>query len=193
MRVLPSLALVAMLAAGAAPAHSTNLITNPDFSGASASACISGWSKAGGGWNCDGGGNTGNALADTGASSWISVGDSNVGLSQTFLDVAGTTYAVSAWVVGDQSNGYLAIDGTPLATFGNAQATTNLPWTELTGSFVGTGSDTIKLFVGNDPGTASFTAVSVDLPPIVPEPASFAVLGLGLVGLAALRRRAVTV
>ena len=65
------------------------------------------------------------------------------------------------------------------------------PYTNITRTVVATGSDTLTLSERNDPNYLGLDDVSVlpTGPASVPEPASVAILGAALAGLAVIRRR----
>ena len=104
-------------------------------------------------------------------------------LSQTFSDTAGAQYDVS-FALG--SDGGTPNDfGVTVGGFTYGPVYDIPPtggYTLITGTFVGSGSDTITLSFRNDPGYLALDAVSVST--AVPEPSTWAMMGLGFAGLA---------
>jgi PEP-CTERM motif len=144
--------------------------------------------------------NTGSGAFDGNA--YLSIGNDDGNpepdLSQTFSDVAGTTYFGSIYVdyggagTGD-TNPYFDVwvDGTPLVTLTNLAPGV---WTDYTFSFTGTGSDTLTLGGNTTPVEWFVDDVSVtgQAASVTPEPSSFLLLATGLAGFAGAIRRKLT-
>lgn len=108
-------------------------------------------------------------------------------LSQTFATTPGTTYVLRfsfLWDGGTPADFTASIDGNPLFTRVDPPALSS--FRTAARLFTATGASTTLSFAfRDDPGFMMLDAVSVS----IPEPASAALLGLGLAGLALTKRR----
>jgi PEP-CTERM motif len=101
----------------------------------------------------------------------------------------GQTYNFAAWIFSDDAPSP-SMSGTIGATT-LFSATTTGSWAEVTGSFIAD-SASMTLTISQTSccyGAIDDVSIVAAPPPPVPEPASAALLGLGLAGLAGLRRR----
>ena len=179
------LAVVLAFAANAAFAGS---ITNGDF----ASGNLSGWTTNGGSVNV--GTNSLGNFADLYAGLGTGV---NTILSQTvFLDAGDVLSGSAQFFAHDylpfNDNAFVSINGvdvfaSSVAAVGNygTSALTSFSWTALT-----TGDYVINAGVANQLDNGMPSELQVSNFGVVPEPASIALMGLGFVGMAFLRRKA---
>jgi hypothetical protein len=179
MKIMFSGAAFAAAMALACPASaSTNLLVNGSFE----TGDFTGWTLSG---------NTGYLGVVTSFSGVLpengsyevyagSIG-SDVGISQTFSDTAGTTYTASGYVYGfggTPSDFGMQIDGTSYIYVNPYPAS---GWTQYSFTFTGTGSDTFTIVNRNDPSYQLLDNFSVSS--AVPEPSTWAMLLLGFAGL----------
>lgn len=127
-------------------------------------------------------------------------GSSLGGISQTFDTLAGVTYTVTFALSKNPGAAVATLDvsatGNNAASylFNAGNSSPNMLWSDRTYSFTATGTTTTLTFLSTTSGTP-FAGPALDnvriaaAPAGVPEPAAFGVLGLGILGLAAGRRR----
>src|SRR5262249_52261074 len=128
---------------------------------------------------------------------FFSIGSTS-GISQTFTDTPGVTYYFSIWYYsfgGSPSSQLIQVDNNIYDDQNPVAATSS--YTEITGTFIGTGSDTVTITERNDPAAQLIDNVFVGTSPqTVPEPSTWALMlvGFGLLGGAGYwRRRSVAV
>lgn len=188
--VLSLLAAAALLLAVSGVASAAPLpINNPGFE----TGNFTGWNQ----WGDYAAGNFMDS-DDPHTGSWdaeFEASDAESGITQDFDTVIGATYTISFWLNGGQA-GDTSGDQIISMSFGSGEETlTDQPyavWTPY--SFTGTATaavTTLSLGFQNNPAHYYLDDVSVDGPlgPTTPEPAAFALGGLGLLGLGLLRRR----
>ena len=173
--------LTALLLLAATNAHA-NLITNGGFE----TGDFTGWTQGG---NTGHTGVTGGSYAHSGSSgAFLGPIGSDGFISQTISTVAGQAYDLTFWLHNDGGtpNDFSAlVDGTSLFSLVNAGA---LAYAQNTVGFTATGaSTTIQFNLRQDPAWWGLDDISVQSS--VPEPASLALLGLGLAGMGIARRR----
>jgi hypothetical protein len=205
----PALALVAALGLTATQAAAANLITNGGFEDGATTSTMDGNTNTGvpDGW-------TPNAafdlepsfnhqqlgFANSGSYS-LSIGNYDyealAALSQTFSDVVGATYTGTFYAFDGGANGdsgaFLdaSIDGTTLKALDDTVAS----YTKETFTFTGTGSDTFTIAAQTNPSEWFVDDVSIQGAGAVPEPASWAMmlLGVGAIGTLLRSRRSAAV
>jgi len=172
-----TMAALTVLSLSAINAHA-DLITNGGFE----TGDFTGWTQGG---NLGFTGVSGSLYAHTGSyGAQLGPVGSDGTLSQTFATVAGKTYGLAYWM---ESDGGTPNDFSASINSTTLFSATNIPaqaYTQYAFYFVGTGSDTLTFSFRDDPGFLGLDDVSV-----IPEPASLALLGIGLAGLGLSRRR----
>jgi hypothetical protein len=178
--------LLSALLVLALPLCAGNILINPGFE----TGDFTGWTTSGnfeftyvvsGGFYAYTGAQAGDYYAVMGP-----VGSDGI-LSQSFADIAGETYNFSFWInaIGDQYSDFAAYwNAVPLVSL--SDPTTDGAWTQIgTGllSFTqtGSGNDTISFHFRDDPAFIALDSVSVDRSGNAPEPATFLLVGAGLI------------
>lgn len=134
----------------------------------------------------------------------------NSAMSQTLATVAGQTYTLSFWysnraqsdlynnsgswpgtVIPDWTNGlaYNVGAGWVDTTTPAANTTPDNQWIHVTTTFVATGATTLSFAATGASDTFGSALDNISVTTAVPEPATAALMGLGLLGLVATRRR----
>jgi hypothetical protein len=175
-------ASVAFVCSIGASSASTNLLTNGSFE----TGNFTGWTQFG---------NTGGTsvrgkfigIAPENGSFQAAFGPhgSTGGISQTFTDNPGETYDFSIWYYsfgGSPSSQLIQVDSNIYFNQNPVAATS--AYTEITGTFVGTGSDTVRITEQNNPSFQLIDNAFVGASPqTVPEPSTWAMMLLGFAGL----------
>jgi choice-of-anchor C domain-containing protein len=129
------------------------------------------------------------------------------GVEQTIATTAGTSYTVSFWIGNTYDpNGIFGttstvdvlmggLSGSLLGAFTNSSTTPGtLVWQQFTTSFTASGSSTTLDFLNADPANDNSNGLDnvsvVANGSSVPEPGTLSLLGIGILGLGLLRRRA---
>jgi hypothetical protein len=102
-------------------------------------------------------------------------------LSQTFSDSVGQKYEVTGWVASDGGSPSHYSVGIDSNTFASANPASQIGWTEVSTTFIGTGSDTLNIVSNNDQNYNYFDNFNVSA---VPEPSTWAMMLIGFSGLA---------
>ncbi len=187
------LSLATMAALGMGAAHA-NIVTNGDFENGT-----TGWSMTMGLGNSWGVGASTAALTGCVGHACVSTLGSGAFFQQNLATTAGQTYNLSFFVgenAGATSELSVFWNGSLIADILNPanntlDFNTNPGMIEFTfNNLLATGSSTsLEIHGRQDPAGISFDNVSVVAANNVPEPASLALVGLGLAGLGAARRR----
>ncbi len=110
-------------------------------------------------------------------------------LSQGFADRAGQTLQISFWLESDgglQNDFSASFDGATLVRLSNAGA---FGWTEYSADVTATGQDSLSFAFRDDPGYLALDDIVVAPVSQIPEPATLALLPLGLLAVSRLRRK----
>lgn len=164
------------------------------------SGSLPGWTITSGNVNVVNGtfGSSGPNLAGAGSQYLDLIGEGSPGtISQTFSTVAGWTYTLSFLYSHNLFGGLQSASGS--FSVGNLSdsvthstgSASNLAWQSFTGTFTGTGSDTLT-FTNTAPtgGNAGLFLDAVSVQAAVPEPGTWLMMILGFLGVGfALRRR----
>jgi hypothetical protein len=161
-----------------------NLVTNPGFE----TGDFTGWTLGGNtdtfaaGVQCGGG----SFVKEGSCSAWSAAIGTPVTFSQTIPTVIGQIYEVDFWALfdgGNHSSFAATFGGTSLSSLNNPSGTLNFSRSNL----VATGTSTTLTFsLRDDPGFIFLDAVNVAA---VPEPATFALLGVGMAAFGLRRQR----
>lgn len=125
------------------------------------------------------------------------ISNTATGIQQTIATTSGQQYDLSFWVgnvsnpggiFGTTSTVDLELNGTKVLTVTNSNANGQTQaWQQFTFSFMATSSSTTLAFLNADP--SNDTSNGIDNIVLTPEPGSLTLLGIGLLGLGAVRRR----
>jgi len=116
-------------------------------------------------------------------------------LSQTFATTVGAHYTFSFWFasVGDNPSDFTASWDSTAVLGPLTNPNTGVTWTEFSFTEIGTGSDSITFSFRDDPAYMALDNVSVSGASTTPEPGSLMLLGSGLLGVAGVVRRKLSV
>jgi len=206
-----ALLLVAMGAAVTGTAHA-DLVANGNFTTCDPTSLVpTGWTETNPAtWDAGKDGvrfdTTDNEPFLTGQSSELVIGNyaplaqngsgpgvGTTGITQTLTTASGQQYNVSFYylVTGTDVNQVLQVlwDNTPVFSISGQEGQSPLPWIAVSVPVMGNGTDTLTIEGYNNTDYDFVSGVSVAQASSVPIPGAFLLLGPGLVGIAALRRR----